>query len=336
MVDSILHGVAVLLAAWAAGHPGDAYALSDARQADGPVTTYGGVVAWWGSERGKNTRLTVWRAGRPPRRLRVSMSPRHRMLDVGPGPDGAPWVVYPKCTNDGRCAIWGYDLRTARAQDLRVGEGVAAAIWHQTVVVVRQSRPSAPSELLVATVGQGGAAAKPLSLPRHGGPAFGDTIGLDLRGDRVALSAWESGDDVRFASLVAGTLGDTRHAQIIGTGGSGEECTTTVSSPTLTAHAITWLHATTATYGSCRRIRELRRRDFATGARSYARVGAVSSKQAVVAGSHMITLSPWPHDNGANDREACGPDWMAQDPKAIGCMVRLLPAARWHAGETGG
>ena len=54
--------------------------------------------------------------------------PGHRMLDVGPGPDGALWVVYPKCTNNNkRCRIWGYDLRTHRARDLDVGEGDAAA-----------------------------------------------------------------------------------------------------------------------------------------------------------------------------------------------------------------
>ena len=108
-----------------------------------------------------------------------------------------------------------------------------------------------------------------------------------------------------------------------------------MSSPTLTANAVTWLHATTATYGSCRRIRELRRRDLTTGAKSYAKVGAVSAKEAVVGGGRMVTLSPWPHDNGPRDRDACVPENMADSPDVRGCAVRLLPPPRWRPGESG-
>ncbi|HEY6763085.1 MAG TPA: hypothetical protein VI318_26520 [Baekduia sp.] len=324
-LDVLVHALAVLTAAWAAHHPGFGYGLSDTHQVDGAVSTSGGVVAWWGSEGGKDPRLTVWRRGRAPERLAIAMSPGHPLLDVGPGPDGAPWVVYPKCDKNA-CRIRGYDLRTRRDADLGVGAGVAAAIWRHDVLVYRQARPRGPATLALATIG--GGAGRRLPLPRSS-TGWGDPIGVDLRGDRMAYAAWEAGEDARVVTLSAGRIADAAQLPTIAFGGSGEECTQTVSSPTLTASGLTWLAAVTATENDCgHHTRVLRHRDWATGAVSHAQVLAVSPKEAVVAAGRVIALGPQPHDDGPDDRDACVPD----DERANGCQVRLTPPPRWLPG----
>src|SRR5262245_3974106 len=115
--NALVHLLAVVSAAWAGHHPGFGYGLSDNKLQDGGLSSSGGVVAWWDQER-----LTVWRRGRAPERLGIEET-GERMVDVGPGPEGATWIVYPKCDKNG-CVLHGFDLRTRGDRNLHVS-GVA-------------------------------------------------------------------------------------------------------------------------------------------------------------------------------------------------------------------
>jgi hypothetical protein len=316
--NALVHALAVLTAAWAGHHPGFGYGLSDNKQPDGAVSASGGVAAWW-----DHRRLTVWRRGRAPERLGIAETGQ-RMVDVGRGPDGATWIVYPRCRGS-RCSIHGYDLRTHRDQDLHV-DGVAAAIWDHRLLTVVQRRRFAPSKTYISTIGEPQSAREvPMA---HGDAPLGDPVGVDLRQDRAAVVTWESAAEVRFMALRAGDADDGAPLPVVASGGSGEECTRTIASPALSATALTWLVAVTATYNDCgHHTRVLRRRDEATGALSHSQVVAVSPRQAVVAAGRVITLAPQPHDNGAHDRDAC------QQGAPEQCQIRLTPPPRWLPGE---
>ena len=320
----ILHAAAVLLSAWSAGHGG----LTDDRQSASALATYGGVVAWWGTAGDpRDARLTVWRPGGRPRRLpvRANADPSRRALDAGRGPDGAVWITYARCAGR-RCRPRGYDLRTGQDRDLDVGAGVAASLWGARVAVLRESGADTPSSLLVGTLGQGVARRVPL-----GGDPIGPPAALDLRGDRVALVAWEPGEDSRTLTLLAGRVADPATIRPVAFGGAGEECTHSVAAPTLTATALTWMVSTLGPSETCgRHVRELRRRD-ARGTTTVAPIPDAAPKQAVVAGGHVVGLFVANPDNGQGDRDACDPGALAEGGHR-GCALRVTPAPRWSSG----
>lgn len=345
VLDPILRAAAVLLSAWGAAHgptpaaipPADRqaavpdFALSDGRQSAAALATSGGVVAWWGTAGDRrDVKLTVWRPGGRPRRLpvRANADPSRRALDVGRGPDGAVWITYARCTAAG-CRPRGYDLRTGVDRDLGVGGGVAAAIWGDRVVLVRVSGDDAPSSLFATTIGGAGERRVTFSPTRGGRVETGEPIAVDLRGDRVALVTWEPGSDARGTALRAGSLSDPRSIVPIAGGGVGEECTQLLTSPTLTASALTWMVSRLGPAGSCgRRVRALRRRN-ADGTVSTAPIPRLAPKQAVVAGGRIVGLFVDRPDGDQGDRDACQPEPLLDDDRWPGCTLRVAPAPRW-------
>jgi hypothetical protein len=329
VLDRVLHVASVLLAAWGAAH--SPTALTDTRQSAAALATSGGVVAWWGTVGdARDVRLTVWRPGGRPRRLavRANADPARRALDVGRGPDGAVWITYARCAG-GRCRPRGYDLRTGVDRDLGVGSGVAAAIWGDRVVVLRQSGAQAPASLFVSTIGGAGTRRIPIPAEHSGAPPAGEPTALDLHGDRVAFVAWEPGEDARGLTLRAGRLADPRTILPVASGGVGEECTRLVTSPTFTATALTWMVSTLGPASSCgRHRRELRRRD-ARGT-TVAPIARQAPKQAVVAGGHVVGLFVARPDDDQGDRDACEPEaLLSEGDHWPGCELRVSAAPRW-------
>ena len=357
VLDPILHAAAVLLAAWSAAHGTAApvvppanrqaavpdFALSDARQSAAALATYGGVVAWWGTAGDpRDVRLTVWEPGGRPRRLpvRANADPYRRVLDVGRGPDGAVWITYARCAGRDaghRCRPRGYDLRTGADRDLNVGAGVAASLWGNRVAVLRQSGADTPSTLWAGTLGTGVARPVPLTPGRDGVPPAGPPVALDLRDDRVALLAWEPGDDSRGEYLLAGRLSDPASILPVPDGGgvAGEECTRLVASPTFTATALTWLVSTLGPSSSCRgHRRRLHRRD-AHGT-TVATIPRAAPKQAVVAAGRVVGLFVARPDGDQGDRDACEPDALLHDHAWPACQLRVTPAPRWRPASPSG
>jgi hypothetical protein len=339
----ILHAAAVLLATWSAATPAvppasrqaavQDFALSDARQSAAGLATYGGVVAWWGTaDDVRDVRLTVWEPGGRPRRLpvRANADPYRRALDVGRGPDGAVWITYARCAK-GRCRPRGYDLRTGADRDLGVGGGVAASVWGARVAVVRQTGADTPSSLWLGAIGQGVARRVPLRGDPLGAPAA-----LDLRDDRVALLAWEPGDDVRSLYLLAGRVSDPTTIRPVAGGGAGEECTGLVASPTWTASALTWMTSSLGPASTCgRHRRALYRRDDRGHATTVAPIPRAAPKQAVVAGGRVVGLFVAQPDGGQGDRDACDPQALLVG-EGHGCRLRVTPAPRWGPASSDG
>jgi hypothetical protein len=336
----LLRLVAAVLATWApttALPPAGRHApvLTDGRQSAAALATYGGVVAWWGTAGDpRDVRLTVWRPGGHPRRLPVAANadPYRRALDVGRGPDGAVWITYARCAGRDapgrRCQPRGYDLRTGVDRDLGVGSGVAASIWGDRVAILRQSGADTPSSLFVTTIGGAGTRRIPFAASPGGSTEIGAPTALDLRGDRVAFVAWEPGEDARGLSLRAGRLSDPASIVPVAGGGSGEECTHLVTSPTLTATALTWMMSTLGPASSCgRHRRELDRRD-ARGT-AVAPISRKAPKQAVVAGGRVVALFAERPDDDQRDRDACQPEPLQEDSDWPGCRLRVTPAPRW-------
>jgi hypothetical protein len=279
--------------------------LAPATTSETPLATDGHVVAWWGNTWGHDVALTAWRPGdAPPRRI-AAVKPApigDWSLDVGRGPNGNLWAVYTSCTRGG-CGPWGIDLRTGVRRSLGVGPGRDAALWGRRVVFARHGR------LYRATVGRPRSARR---VPMRRGV---DVESTELRGDRVAYTTWESGDDARFQQLWSQRLGGPAPRRPLADGFDGEECTHVLTSPVLTARGLTYLIAGAGEPSVCGRGG--RTALVTPTGRRPAAVGALAE---VVVGGRTVVLAPPSAKARRGDRDRCARDAGSQ---VAGCEIRV-------------
>jgi hypothetical protein len=218
-------GVLVLIAA--------AIAPSSAAAADRVIATvdapthlsgYAGGIVW--SSRDPATgrfALMYMDAARPAAALQVPQRSVPFDADIGPGPDGTPWIVYSRCetepplttplststvyTQGRRCRLYRFDL--AGGQERRIGPSPVAgsdvlpSIWKGRIAFARVFDRRRSFPYVYATRIAGSSATRLPAGPRRGcaitnpgrPPVCGDRrqsrpTALDLRGTRLAL-AWE-------------------------------------------------------------------------------------------------------------------------------------------------
>lgn len=112
-------------------------------------------------------------------------SPHPFRLDVGPGPDGEPVAVYPRCTDEVACDLFLYDFATRRERRLRVSTKEASeslpSIWGSRIAFAR--RAGGVSTMWIADLDGKDAAQIPGG--RQTGPS--GPLALELRGSRAAF-----------------------------------------------------------------------------------------------------------------------------------------------------
>jgi hypothetical protein len=142
----------------------------------------GGVLysAWDGSA----YRLTLL-AGGTARTLPVPGQAQPFRADLGPGPDGHEWAVYPRCRAAGSgCDLYAYDLvagseRKLASVDSPSDDEIAGAVWHDTLVFSRLYRSRHRAFIY----------RRPLDGARKSRRVSALTaLSLDLRGTRVPFS----------------------------------------------------------------------------------------------------------------------------------------------------
>lgn len=179
VVCGVVAGLALLLgapAAWA-GTP----AIADTPIVDlgkrlGKISGYGDVLAWSEYNAGDASfSLVVQRAGRAPQRLDVATRNRPFDVDVGPGRDGNPVLVYSRCRRDPKrpdprglyieyglppypggsgCDVYKYLLAARRERRLkdvsmRGANEFMPSIWRGTVAFMREYSPGRPLRMYI-------------------------------------------------------------------------------------------------------------------------------------------------------------------------------------------
>jgi hypothetical protein len=268
-------------------------ALAPPTLADTPVVAHHGTAAWWSSDHGRHIVLTVWRGhGRPRIVARAKPGPiGRRDLDLGPGPDGATWATYTHCLPGG-CRPWAVDLRTGAQHDLGVGRGRAPSIWRHLVVFVREGR------LYRARIGE------PSSARRVPTPRGEDVEAVDLRGDGVAYTTWESGEDPRSQGVFLENVHGPAPRRPVAGGGVGEECSRLLRSPVLGRNGLSWLRAGAGDPTVCQASTPTRFTRTPDGAIRRRRLPTGTLAAAVVRGRTLV-LAPPPAKAHRFDRDLC-------------------------------
>jgi hypothetical protein len=305
--------------------------LTDERLHPTPVATYGGVVAWWGNHRGLDRRLTVWRPGHgAPRRLPVTST--RSDLDLGPGPDGAVWATYVRCTRGRGCRPVAYDLRTGTERDLGVGRGRHPSIWRGRVALFRPPRGGV-ARLVVARLDARAAPHRVLVEGVEGSRRGDVAAALDLRGHHIAYIMVGGGGESRATVLRAGRVGSGDDVTTVDSGFEGEECTSALWTPTLTRFGVTWLREHAGDPSACGApVSYLRRRLWRRGPdiRQRARLGAQSPVAAVVAGGRAVVLAPPPGQADSVLRDACVLEETLHLRARYGCRLTAGARPRWR------
>jgi hypothetical protein len=329
LADPVLRLAAVLLAALG-GHG----ALAPPHLHDTPVVAYRDAVAWWDQDesgRRGEARLTVWRAGeRAPRRLPVrSGGPVGHGLDLGPGPDGGIWATYPPCDAvTHACRLHGYDLGHGIDRDLGIGGAALAAIWGERIAYVPLDDGHDASRLRVARIGGRGLRVGVFVAPVDGDGTRTTITGLDLRGRRVAYTAW--GERAEVLRLQTPNADDSID---VARGSSGEECTYDITGPAFTARTLTWLRADRGARDVCR-VRPAAYRLWEDSGRIERAPLAVVAPVAgaLLADGRAAILAPAAGTAAKTARDACS--LAPGHATRLGCELRLARTPRWRAAHS--
>jgi hypothetical protein len=180
-------------------------------------------------------------------------------LDVGPGPDGAPVAVYPRCVGES-CDIHLFDF--ASGEERRLGGSVSRkasseslpSIWRDRIAFARRS--ASKSTLYLARVDGRGS---PSVIP--GGLVIGPSgaIALEMRGSRVVY-VWSRRGSTGFneTELWSYLNGELRKLDRTGSGGAGSS---TFVTPEIRGRRVYYGRPTAGRGGG----NQLRRADAASG-----------------------------------------------------------------------
>lgn len=209
LATALLAGAVVAVPASAASGPLSPTVLS-VEQNDTPVDGWGGWLVW--SRREDDRRYALVARTPAGEGLRLSVAPQAVPVDasIGPGPDGAPLVVYTTCANPTATVPTGCDVRRL---DLATGVDapvpVASApgtderhpsVWGDRIAFSRTVAPGRTDRAGIALAGLDdpapasatifGARTERVAGRRVPSPAYGPR-GIDLRGTTVA-AAWRT------------------------------------------------------------------------------------------------------------------------------------------------
>jgi hypothetical protein len=160
------------------------------------IAAFGGHVVW--NERRAGGWILVHAFGTRVERLPVAPGREASAIDLGPGPDGSPTLLYARCGRPTDCAVHAYDLR--RNRDRRLTELDAAgtvveraSIWRDDIAFARRRIGSANVEVLLRHGATGRLEQVPSETPvtclygGHPGPnCHAEIQSLDLGADLVA------------------------------------------------------------------------------------------------------------------------------------------------------
>lgn len=127
---------------------------------------------------------------------RLPLRPAREMfaIDLGPGPEGSPTLVYTRCTRPGDCAIHAYDLRTDSDRRLRELEAPGtvlgrASIWRDDLAFTRRAAGSPDVEVLL----RDGTTGRLDSVPTEAAMSCGRASrpGIDCRAEVESLDLGE-------------------------------------------------------------------------------------------------------------------------------------------------
>jgi hypothetical protein len=116
------------------------------------VAAFGGHAVW--NERRRSGWILVHATSRRVERLPLAAGRAASAIDLGPGPDGTPTLVYSRCDQPAECAVHAYDLRRNTDRRLteldRAGTVVErASIWGGDIAFVRRTIGSAHVDVLL-------------------------------------------------------------------------------------------------------------------------------------------------------------------------------------------
>jgi hypothetical protein len=116
------------------------------------IAAFGGHVVW--NERRRGGWILVHASRSRVERLPVAPGREASAIDLGPGPDGSPTLVYTRCDAPTDCATHAYDLRhntDRRLTELDAAGTVVerASIWGDDIAFARRGAGSASVEVLL-------------------------------------------------------------------------------------------------------------------------------------------------------------------------------------------
>lgn len=155
---------------------------------------HGKRVAWSSFDRRARVHHLVTREAGEVVVTRAPESAHPFRLDVGPGPDGEPVAVYPRCDDDAECDLYLYDFARRRERKLRrlstpeASESLPS-VWRSRIAFSR--RAAGVSTMYVSRLD--GRGSRPLPGGRQTAPA--GPLAIELRGRRTTFVWSRRGDD---------------------------------------------------------------------------------------------------------------------------------------------